>query len=452
MTILTRPPAGVARPYAFPRESQETLPNGLRIITITNSRLPVVTALLVTHAGAEADALQYAGLSALTASALGEGTQQLNADALAQTFEALGGELFTGGSWMQGECGITVLRERFDEAMRVLCDVIRAPRFDERSIDRLRHERLAELLQQQAEPRELADETFAQRAFEPASRYGLPLAGSARTVSAITAGMVREHYADCYGPESTLLIVVGDIAAAHVHQTASTLLSDWRGAVPTRPSVATGMRSARRGIHVVPKEGAPQTELRIGHTSLRRQHEDFYAVSIMNAILGGLFNSRINLNLRERNAFTYGASSSFDWRRDASLFEVATAVQSDVTAKAVEQVLIEIDRMRQESVADGELSLARNYITGVFPIRFESTAAIANAVATRECFELPATYYDEYRSRMLSVSSVDVRRVAEVYLVPERLQVVAVGDPQTLQTPLRSLGDWDFDIKTSTHD
>ncbi len=189
----------------------------------------------------------------------------------------------------------------------------------------------------------------------------------------------------------------------------------------------------------MPRSDAPQTELRVGHASVPRLHPDFYAITVMNAILGGLFNSRINLNLRERHAFTYGAFSSFEWRRHASLFECSTAVRSDVTAAALTEILNEIDRMRDADVGDAELSLARDYLTGVFPIRFESTAAIAEAIASRESFELDESYYDDYRARIAAVTKADVRRVAQEVLDPSRMQILAVGDPEMIRGPIEAL-------------
>src|SRR6185503_11550564 len=150
----------------------------------------------------------------------------------------------------------------------------------------------------------------------------------------------------------------------------------------------------QRGVHIIAKGDAPQSELRIGHVGIPRNHPDFFPVNVMNAVLGGLFNSRINLNLREAHAYTYGAFSAFEWRRQAGPFVVSTAVKSDITDAAAKQVLIEIDRIRAEPVAADELSLATSYLDGVFPIRFETTAAIAAALSVLVIHRLPEDYYD----------------------------------------------------------
>jgi predicted Zn-dependent peptidase len=156
----------------------------------------------------------------------------------------------------------------------------------------------------------------------------------------------------------------------------------------------------------------------------------------MNAVLGGLFGSRINLNLREVHGYTYGASSHYDWRRGAGPFVVSTAVQSEVTAPALTEVLLEIDRIRSDKISDEELTLARDYLEGVFPIRYESTAAIATALATLVVHSLPADYYDVYRKNIHSVSADAVLAAANAHLHPLELQTVIVGDAKTIQSSL----------------
>ena len=159
----------------------------------------------------------------------------------------------------------------------------------------------------------------------------------------------------------------------------------------------------------------------------------------MNAVLGGLFNSRINLNLREERGYTYGAFSHLDWRRQSGPFVVSTAVQSEVTAPAATEVLGEIDRIRDQEIDADELSLATSYLDGVFPIRYETTEAIAGALATLVRYDLPDDFYDTYRERVRAVSTGDVLRVAREHLRPTALQMLVVGDPESVQPQLDAL-------------
>src|SRR6185312_6082173 len=191
---------------------------------------------------------------------------------------------------------------------------------------------------------------------------------------------------------------------------------------------------------IVNKSGAPQSELRVGHGGVPRSHPDYFPIVVMNALLGGLFSSRINLNLRERNAYTYGARSAFEWRRGAGPFVVSTAVKTEVTQAATREILLEIGKMREERVSADELSLATAYLDGVFPIRYETTNAVAQAIAIAQVYGLADDYYTKYRERIRAVTADDVLRAAQQFLHPEKLLVVAVGDAAAIRGPLEELG------------
>jgi zinc protease len=218
---------------------------------------------------------------------------------------------------------------------------------------------------------------------------------------------------------------------------------DWTGSAPRRAPRADKPARSTRATHLVIKPDAPQSELRVGHVGVPRTHPDYFSIVVMNAILGGLFNSRINLNLREAHAYTYGAFSGFDWRRDAGPFVVSTAVRTDVTAEAIAEIITEIDRMRSTPVSDQELSLATSYLDGVFPIRYETTAAVAAALANQVIFELPDDYFDAYRAHIRAVTVKSVHDAAQHHLSPDRLQAVIVGDAST-EEKLRALSFGDF--------
>lgn len=203
-------------------------------------------------------------------------------------------------------------------------------------------------------------------------------------------------------------------------------------------------------LEIVEKPDAAQAELRIGHVGIPRNHRDYFKVSVMNALLGGLFSSRINLNLRERHGYTYGAGSYFDWRRDAGPFVIATAVQSEVSAEAVRETLFEINGMRSEEVPADELSLATNYLEGVFPIRYETTSAIASALANVVVFGLSEDFYDTYRANVHAVTPADVLMAARTHIHPERLQVVVVGSSEIVKAPLENLSFGPISIHPAT--
>ncbi|MGQ0712590.1 MAG: M16 family metallopeptidase [Gemmatimonadaceae bacterium] len=434
-----RPAPAKARPYNFPAFERATLDNGLNVIVVPVRKLPVVTVSLLLDAGAVAERTGQDGVARLTARALLEGTTSRSGDALTESLERLGASLEADAEWDSGALSMTVLGSRLSDAMALLAEVVLEPAFPERELERLKAERLSEMLQRRAEPRGLADDMFARFVYASESRFALPDAGTATSVSSISRANIAEFHAARYRPGSATAIVVGDIGVTEALGVVRTCLGSWPAASASAVVADDRPRRRTRAVYVVEKADAPQSELRIGHVGLPRAHPDYFAALVMNMLLGGLFSSRINLNLREVHGYTYGASSAFDWRRQAGPFVVGSAVRSDVTADAAREVLTEIDRMRSEKVTAEELSLATSYLEGVFPIRYETTAAIARAMAAMVVYGLPSDYFDTYRDRVRAISASDVLRAAREFLRSEELQLVAVGDPSVIREPLAAM-------------
>lgn len=426
-TIL-RPVPGLPRPYRFPAFDRATLPNGIELIVAPVRRLPLVTIRFVLDVGARQEERSQAGVATLTAAALAEGTARLDAAALADEFERLGGSLSAYATWDATHVRTTVLSSRLPEALTLLTEVLRTPALAPREVERLREERLAELMELRTEPRGLADERFSSTLYRPSSRLSIQEGGSERTVKPLSADTCREWHTGQFAPSVTALVVAGDVDADTVLNLANECLSDWMAGEPSPTMVDDAPARAYRSVRLLDRPGAPQSELRLGHVGLPREHPDYFDVVVMNAILGGVFNSRINLNLRERNAFTYGAFSSFDWRRDAGPFVVSTAVATPVTASAIREVITELQRMRDTVPGADELSLSTSFLDGVFPIRFETTDAIAGALASLRTLRLPNDFYDTYRERIRGVTAEGVSRAARNHIHLDRLQVLAVGD------------------------
>jgi len=438
--VFKRPAPGPSRDYRFPAFERLTLSNGLGVVVAPVSKLPIATVVALVDAGAAADPPGQEGVALLTARALAEGTERSDGADLAARFERLGTALDASADWDSAALRITVTSERLPAALALLAEVIRVPSFPEREVERLRQERLAELLQQRAEPRGLADDMFGKFAYAPGSRYALPDGGLKSTVGALNRSAVGTFYGERYSASSTTVIIVGDITVERACHMVTDAFGSWTSADVRHVAVSDQPAATTRLVHVVGKADAPQSELRVGHVGVPRLHPDYFSIVVMNAILGGLFSSRINLNLREAHAYTYGAFSSFDWRRGAGPFTVATAVRSDVTDAAVREILLEIDKLRDAGVTDAELTLATSYLDGVFPIRFESTTAIATALASLVSYGLPDDYFDTYRSQVRSVTAGHVLSAAQAHLRPDQLQVVAVGDPTIIRAPLEVLG------------
>jgi predicted Zn-dependent peptidase len=441
-----RPAPAAPRSYHFPRFEQRRLANGLRVVVAPVTKLPLVTAVALIEAGATQEPVGKEGVATLTAQMLLEGAAGLDGAALADRFERIGASVEAYADWDVAAVTLSALSTRLPESLALVRDLLRAPTFPEREVARLRDERLAELLQQLAEPRGLADEQFSHVVYEPKARYAMPADGETNTVGALTADDVRAFYAARYQPAAVTLVFAGDVTMDQVVALVEPLFGDWSGQPTSDRRSAIDAAQPGRLLRVVAKSDAPQSEVRVGHVGLPRSTRDYFDVLVMNAVLGGLFSSRINLNLREAHGYTYGAFSAFDWRRGAGPFVVNTAVKSDVTGDAVREILSEIERIRREEIGEDELTLATSYLDGVFPIRYETTGAIAGALASLVIHGLPDDYYDRYRERVRGVTTAGVLRAAKEHLHPDRLRVLVVGDPAVVTAPLSKVMEMKADV------
>jgi zinc protease len=411
----------------------------MQIVVAPVSKLPVVTILMVIEAGATTDPIGRDGLAQLTARLLPEGTKYSTGTDFVERLERLGASVDAHADWDIGVARLTVLTEHLDEAMRLFGEMLRAPAFPEREVERLKAERLAELLQIRADPGALADQMFARFTYEPASRYSRPAGGALRDVEAITRDDVVRFYEARYRPAGMTLVATGDVSTDRIERLTHATFGDWTGAPAAVDATSDAPARQTRAVYLIAKPDAPQSELRVGHPGIPRNTPDYFRTVVMNAVLGGLFSSRINLNLREAHGYTYGAFSGFDWRRHAGPFTVETAVKTTVTDAAAREILNEIDRMRGEEIRPDELSLATSYLDGIFPIRYETTDAIAAALGNLVIYGLPGDYFDQYRERVRAVTATDVLAAARAHIHPEQMQIVAVGDPDIVRGPLEAL-------------
>jgi zinc protease len=436
-----RPVPGPPREYHFPRFHRRRLANGLELVVAPVTKLPLATVAIVSDAGAVCDRQGLEGTAQLVAKLMTEGgTERSDGAELTARFERLGASIDSHADWDAAAITMTVLAEHLPAAFDLLGEVVLTPAFRAREVERLKAERVAELLQLRAEPRGLADEQFSRFVYNASSRYARPDDGDEASISAIDRDLLLSFYETRYVPGGTTMIVVGDVSVDRAQELAERVFGSWSGGKPPRVTADDLPVRRERAVHLIVKPEAPQSELRIGHVGIPRNHPDFFPVNVMNAVLGGLFNSRINMNLREVHGYTYGAFSGIHWRRQAGPFVVSTAVKSDVTADAAREILLEINRIRAEPVLPEELSLATSYLDGVFPIRFETTSAIAAALAVLVVHGLPEDYYDRYREHVRAMSVERLLDAAQRHLHPESLQMVVVGEPSVVRGSLEQLG------------
>lgn len=435
------PPApGGLRPFHFPPVERRTLSNGARAVFAPIRAFPVVTLSVVLDAGGLRDPMSRLGLASLTAELLESGTQARTAARVAEEIEALGVQLDSGAGWDTSHAGITALSSRLHPATEILSDLVRGASFPGDEVERLRTERLAEILQRRADPRALAVEAAARFLYAPGSRASRPLGGTAATVERLTRQDVEEFHAQHFTPQGTSFVMVGDVDPEAGLALLESAFGQWAGGAPPAAGVEVAPRSEAVQLVIVDRPGAVQSEIRVGHLGPTRSTPDYFPLVVMNAILGGMFTSRLNLNLRERHGYTYGASSGFAMRRRTGSFQVSAAVQTEVTAAAITEMLTELRRIRESAVSEAELDSARNYFAGVFPLRLQTTDGIAGRLLELLVYELPDDYFDTYRDHILAVTAGEVLQAAERYVHPERVAVVVVGDAAALRPSLEALG------------
>jgi predicted Zn-dependent peptidase len=436
IVVADRPTHGEPRPFHFPRFERVELSNGLGLIAVHLPGRALVTGSLVLPTGAVDEPSELGGVTSLMARALTEGTKRHDAIGLTEASERLGASLHAEAGWDGISISVDVPAERLGPALELVAEVAAEPTFPAADVDRMREERLNDLLQGKADPRRRADDAFVETIYAAGSAYGRPSAGTEVTVPGLTRDAVAEIHAKRLDPSKMTLVVGGDLDAigGDVRAIADAAFAGW-GANPAaeagrEPKVAAARRE--RIVRVIHRPGSVQTEIRVGHVGLARKIPDFHAVSVMSAILGGLFNSRLNRKLREEKGYTYGAGAGFDLRRGAGPFAVRAAVNTEVTVPAIQDMLAELDAMRAAPPATNELHAARDYLVGVFPLRFETPPAVVGAIAGLIIHGLPFDELDRYRPAIEGVTDADVQRAATSHIRPDELAVVLVGDADAI--------------------
>jgi zinc protease len=433
------PPPGPPRPYHFPKVWRQTLPNGLHILVAENHNAPLVALRSLVCSGADRDTPELAGLASMTAELLDEGAGSRDAIRLAEHLGLLGASLATGTDWDASYGSIDVLSKNFDPSLEIFADVVRRPMLPAPALERVRSERLMELLQQREEPAAIAGKRFSNLLYGGGT-YGNTVIGNHDSVSRMTIDDVRQSYAKNFIPNNTAVIVAGDINATKTIETIKRLFGDWqRGPAPEPPAIKPAAID-KSAVYLIDRPNAVQSEIRIGHIGVPRTSEDYFPLTVMNALLGGVFNSRINLNLREKHGYTYGARSMFAFRRQAGPFVVSAPVRNEVTLESVTEVFNELRRIRTGDVEPRELEDTKNYLAGVFPATVQSSSDIAGRILDMELYGLPHDYFDRYRENIAAVTAEDIARVANKYIDPDRALIVIVGNASQIREPLGTLG------------
>jgi predicted Zn-dependent peptidase len=426
----------------FPAIERRTLGDGLRVCTIEHHEVPLITCFVLVPIGSAHDPGSRPGLAAITGDLLDEGSGDLDAQAVHEALGRIGAHLETEIGADATLLEVTVLAQHAPRALELLASMVRAPRLDQRDFDRVRDLRLNRLIQLRTLPPAVADRAFTQLLY-PQHPYGhLPI-GTEESLRALTLQEVAAFHRQAFVPAQATVIVVGDASHDRLAGLAEAAFADWQGSTgPRLPDVASIPLADEQGarLAIVNRPGAAQSELRIGHVGLARSTPDYHAVLVLNMILGGQFVSRLNMNLREAKGYTYGARTSFEFRRGPGPFVFQTSVQSAVTADAVHEAFAEIGAIRgPRPVTREELEVGRAALTRGYPRNFETAEQLGRAAAQLALYDLPDDYFATFIPLVLAVDEAVVTRVAQQHIRPEHLLTVIVGDRDKVEPTLGGL-------------
>lgn len=434
------PSPAAPTPVRFPSIQRNTLENGLSIWTIPHGAVPVLTVVLVLPRGTADDPAVRPGLVSLTGDLLDEGAGDRDAIALADAFARLGAQLEIDVGPDATTIAVSALARDLHACLELIADVAQRPRMTPADVRRVRDLRISRLRQLSQTPGTVADRAFVAAIFG-GHPYGHGSLGTTIALEQLTDSEPRAFWEHHYGPEGATLVVAGAVTPADVTASSVRTFGGWRAAIRPRTWDEHVAISPEHRIVLVDRPSAPQSELRIGHVGTPRRTTSYHALVTLNAVLGGQFTSRINRALREEQAVTYGARTSFDFRRVSGGFCCETSVQADATARAVADVLGQFDAIRQDgNLGEAELDRAKASLTRGYVRNFETAAQLARAAAQLATFDLADDVFDRFVPQVEAVTTAIATETARTYVRPADTTVVVVGDAATVRGPLEALG------------
>jgi zinc protease len=439
------PPPRVTLPPIVTRQ----FPNGLKLLIVEQHELPLADFALVLASGSTADPVGKPGVANLVSAMLREGTTTRKSLEIADQTAFLGINLVPVSSWESSTLRLHTPTAQLDSALALFADVALHPSFPPSEFERIRKQRLTELLQLRDRGPAIADIAFPAIVYGTAHPYGIPEFGTEASVKALTTADLQAYYQTSFRPNNATLIVVGDVTPSQIEQKINDLFGNWQRADVPQLSYGEPSKATTTTIYLIDKPGAAQSSFRIGAVGVPRSTSDYFALTVMNTILGGSFSSRLNQNLREARGYTYGAGSEFDMRRAAGPFQAHAEIVTAKSDSALLEFMKELNGIRQ-TVPAAELSRAKRYLQLQLPGNFETTREIADALEPVALYGLPLDYYNNYVQNIEGVTQADVARVAQQYINPGSLAIVIVGDRKTIEAGLKAVNVGPITIRDIT--
>lgn len=416
--------------FSLPEIKRFTLSNGLKILFVQRNYLPTLRMSLIVNCGSVFDPKEKSGLANLFTLSIDEGAGDYNSLELSEEFEILGSSFSASCNHDNVFLSVRTLTENFERSLKLFSLILTKPHFNDADFQREKRKVEVKLLQQKDDPEELAELAFENVIHGKSNAYAFPILGFDESISKLSIDEVKSFYENYFNPLSAQLVVAGAITEEELSSLLEKHLIIWKN-TPRLFNPQFDNAKNKRTVYILHKEGAVQTEIRVGHQSTRRNASDYFPKTIMNMILGGQFSSRINLNLREAKGFTYGATSNFSYHKNAGEFCVSTSVSTENTRAAVNEILIELEKIKQ-GVTDKELDFTKSSMTRRFPSNFEADGQVISNLSLLAIHGLPLNYFDSYVDNILNISIDEVQKAAVDNIKLNELSIVLVGDKNKL--------------------
>lgn len=441
----TAPHAAAAKPWSPPKITDTKLANGMRVLLVERHDLPVVAFQIVLDRGADQST---PGAGSFLSSMLLQGTKTKSALEISDAFGKLGAQFGVSGGLDSLGLSVKILSKDFAEAIALAADCVRNPAFAKDEVERERARRLTALMQQKDSPATILRNTVAEVLYPENHPYRAPLLGNEAAVKKLSGDDLGKLHARLFQPSNVTIAVAGDITEAGAKSELEKVFGDWKGTGEPVTAVNEPAESAAgKRIILVDRPGATQSHMAVALVGVPRSSKDFHALMVLNTILGGQFSSRLNLNLREKHAYTYGASSSFDMRHGAGPFSAGGAIVREKTEPAAAEILAEIKRIQESTVTDEELADAKTNLVRRLPANFETASDVAGSIAYLAIYGLPVDEYEHRAEAYRAVTREDIQRVAQKYLKLDRIRLVVVGDASIVAKDLGQLGLGEVDLR-----
>lgn len=404
-----------------------TTANGITVVVLEQHFLPIVEIHALIKAGSAQDPPDKAGLANLTASLLDEGTTARSSKQLAEQIDFVGGSIEVKAGEDFTTASARILKKDVDLGFTLLADILLHPAFPKQEFDRVRSQILGELVSDNDDPGQVAMKAFNQLVFAN-HPYRWPVNGTEDTLNKMTLTDVQNFYTKEYLPNQTILTVVGDITMEQATTLVQTHFGSWKKGTPPSRSPKKPAMIDKKTVQLIEKD-LTQSTIMLGHGGISRTNPDFYAVTVMNHVLGaGGFSSRLMDSIRDKQGLAYGIMSHYDARAMPGSFWINLQTKTETTNQAIAGVIAEIKGLRETPVTDQELAEAKSFLMGSFPLRLDSTAKLAGVLAQVEFFGLGFEYFSQYPKWIERVTKEDVQRVAKQYLNPHHYALVVVGN------------------------